>query len=184
MKIDTFGYFFQYAMKSLKRNATTTIASIINIAVTVFIFRLFLLYMMLVKRIMNKELIWLGVPIFILLIGILLFLIVITIKMVVFCRRREIDIMKFVGATDWFIRWIFIIEGLIIGIIGACVGNLVLLFLYRLLYTKAMIFTEVFNLIQSTFVTDTMFYQFGIVGAFIGSVGYIIGLRKILKCGA
>lgn len=47
------------------------------------------------------------------------FLIAHTIRLTVFIRRREIMIMKYVGATNWFIRWPFILEGLIIGIVGA-----------------------------------------------------------------
>ena len=39
-----------------------------------------------------------------------------------YSRRKEIGVMKFVGATDWFIRWPFIFEGVIIGIIGALVA--------------------------------------------------------------
>ena len=48
-----------------------------------------------------------------------IFIISNTIKLTVFARRKEINIMKFVGATDWFIRWPFIIEGIFIGLIGA-----------------------------------------------------------------
>lgn len=53
---------------------------------------------------------WVGTILFIVLIGVSLFLIVNTIKITVYSRRREIGIMKFVGATDWFIRWPFIID--------------------------------------------------------------------------
>ena len=48
-----------------------------------------------------------------------IFIIANTIKLTVYTRRKEINIMKFVGATDWFIRWPFIIEGIFIGIIGS-----------------------------------------------------------------
>ncbi len=51
-----------------------------------------------------------------------IFIISNTIKLTVYTRRKEINIMKFVGATDWFIRWPFIIEGIIIGIIGSCIA--------------------------------------------------------------
>ena len=44
-----------------------------------------------------------------------------TIKISVYNRRTEINIMKYVGATDWFIRWPFIVEGVIIGLIGAAI---------------------------------------------------------------
>ena len=54
-----------------------------------------------------------------LLLGVISIMIIInTIRISVMNRRVEINIMKYVGATDWFIRWPFIVEGIIIGIIG------------------------------------------------------------------
>jgi len=49
-----------------------------------------------------------------------------TIRLSLFARRREIEVMKLVGATDWFIRWPFVIEGTIVGALGA-VGAIVVL---------------------------------------------------------
>ena len=46
-----------------------------------------------------------------------------TIKLTVYSRRREVGIMKFVGATDWFIRWPFVIEGMIIGAVGSLLAT-------------------------------------------------------------
>ena len=48
-----------------------------------------------------------------------------TIRITVFARRREVNIMKFVGATDWFIRWPFVIEGILVGLIGAVISVLI-----------------------------------------------------------
>ena len=73
-----------------------------------------------------KTIRWVIVVLFAILAFISVFLIVNTIKLTVFSRRREIGIMKFVGATDWFIRWPFIIEGIIIGLVGAVISELVL----------------------------------------------------------
>lgn len=50
-----------------------------------------------------------------------------TIRLAIYARRREIEIMKLVGATNWFIRWPFILEGLFQGIVGAAVAIVVLL---------------------------------------------------------
>ena len=41
-----------------------------------------------------------------------------TIRLSIFSRRREVEVMKLVGATNWFIRWPFVIEGVIVGVIG------------------------------------------------------------------
>lgn len=55
-----------------------------------------------------------------------LILIANTIRLSVFARRREIEVMKLVGATDWFIRWPFVIEGVIVGGLGAVLAIVVL----------------------------------------------------------
>ena len=49
-----------------------------------------------------------------------------TIRLSIFARRREVEVMKLVGATNWFIRWPFVIEGVIVGIMGGVVAILLL----------------------------------------------------------
>ena len=61
----------------------------------------------------------------VILVAIAVFIISNTIKLGMFARRKEISIMKFVGATNWFIRWPFIIEGMILGAIGAAIASAV-----------------------------------------------------------
>jgi cell division transport system permease protein len=51
-----------------------------------------------------------------------------TIRLSLFARRREVEVMKLVGATDWFIRWPFVIEGIIVGAVGAVLAIAVLAF--------------------------------------------------------
>jgi cell division transport system permease protein len=50
-----------------------------------------------------------------------------TIRLSLFARRREVEVMKLVGATDWFIRWPFVIEGIVLGALGGIVAVLLLL---------------------------------------------------------
>jgi cell division transport system permease protein len=50
-----------------------------------------------------------------------------TIRLSIFARRREVEVMKLVGATNWFIRWPFVIEGLIVGAMGGILAVLLLL---------------------------------------------------------
>ena len=59
------------------------------------------------------------------------FIIANTIRITVFARRREISIMKYVGATDWFIRWPFIIEGMTLGLIGSLVASGLVIWFYQ-----------------------------------------------------
>ncbi len=49
-----------------------------------------------------------------------------TIRLSLYSRRREVEVMKLVGATDWFIRWPFVIEGVIVGAAGAVLALVVL----------------------------------------------------------
>ena len=50
-----------------------------------------------------------------------------TIRLSIFARRREVEVMRLVGATNWFIRWPFVIEGVIVGLMGGIVAVLLLL---------------------------------------------------------
>jgi cell division transport system permease protein len=49
-----------------------------------------------------------------------------TIRLSIFARRREVEVMKLVGATNWFIRWPFVIEGVIVGFLGGLLAVLLL----------------------------------------------------------
>ncbi|NLG80625.1 MAG: ABC transporter permease [Firmicutes bacterium] len=55
-----------------------------------------------------------------------------TIRLTVISRAREIEVMKLVGATDWFIRWPFLVEGMVLGLVGAAISGLLLFAGYNL----------------------------------------------------
>lgn len=128
----------------------------------------------------SKTVKWVGIILFIVLIGISLFLIMNTIKITVFSRRREIGIMKFVGATDWFIRWPFIIEGMVIGLVGAVFANIILYFAYRAVYQLLVENIPLMNFLNPTYVLTTLSWEFIISGMVIGTLGSVIALRKFL----
>lgn len=132
------------------------------------------------QKIMNSVK-YIGLAIFFVLFVVSLFLIGNTIKLTVFSRRREIGIMKYVGATDWFIRWPFIIEGIIIGIAGSILATLVLFIAYNILFTKIAATITIFKLIHPTYILTTMLWQFVLAGTAIGVIGSVISIRKFLK---
>jgi len=122
-----------------------------------------------------------GVVIFIILVLVSLFLpSPIPFKLTVYSRRREIGIMKFVGATDWFIRWPFLIEGMIMGLVGGFIAVAVVYFAYNLIYvdvTKTMFYAE---LISPAYILNNFTWQFGLTGLFIGAMGSFIALKRFL----
>ncbi|HAK41831.1 MAG TPA: ABC transporter permease [Clostridium sp.] len=119
---------------------------------------------------------------FVVFIMISLFLIGNTIKITVFTRKREIGIMKYVGATDWFIRWPFIIEGVILGIIGAFISVLALGTIYAILIGKLSADSLFgFTLVDISYIWKIIIWEFLGCGVFIGAIGSILSMRKFLK---
>ncbi len=129
----------------------------------------------------TKGIKWVGAAALIILIPISLLLIGNTIKLAVYSRRREIGIMKFVGATDGFIRWPFIIEGIVIGLIGSLVSGLLLHYSYNLIYHKLSVSVPMLNLVSSTYILGNVLWIFILSGIIIGSVGSIMSIRKFLQ---
>lgn len=123
---------------------------------------------------------WIGIVIFAIFIGLSLFLIGNTIKITVYNRRKEINIMKYIGATDWFIRWPFIIEGMIIGVIGAVISIIVLYYAYSFAYVKISKGLMFMNLVQPSYVLTSMLGIFILAGICIGSFGSFASIRKFL----
>ena len=111
----------------------------------------------------------LGVILFFVFIGVSIFLIMNTIKLAVYSRRREVGIMKFVGATDWFIRWPFVIEGIIIGAIGSLLATAVIYFIYRGVFGFIASNLLIANLVPVSFVLTTLLGGFLLGGIVVGA---------------
>ncbi len=112
-----------------------------------------------------------------------LFIVANTIRITIFNRRLEISIMKAVGATNTFIRWPFIVEGVLIGVFSAVVA----LGVEFAIYSVACIWlSDVMAMIGGNVVpfADYILHIFAIfvfIGVFIGSFGSVISLNKYLK---
>ena len=126
---------------------------------------------------------WVGIILFIVLIAVSEFLIMNTTRLTVYSRRKEIGIMKFVGATDWFIRWPFIIEGIVIGLSGAVLATIVLFFIYKAVfnYLTGSITMMLTSFIPATYVFSTLLWIFMLCGVVIGAVASILAIRRFLK---
>ena len=122
----------------------------------------------------------LGVVLFFVFIGVSIFLIMNTIKLAVYSRRREVGIMKFVGATDWFIRWPFVIEGMIIGAVGSLLATVILYFIYRGIFGFIASNLLIANLVPVSFILTTLLGGFLLGGILVGAIGSIAALRKFL----
>ena len=122
-----------------------------------------------------------GSVIIIALTGVTLFVIVNTIRIAVFARRQEIEIMKLVGATDWFVRGPFVAEGAIIGGVGAGIAAIALVVLYA---QAAPVVTRIVSFLPVS--TDTDFVRnlavfTLLVGLIVGSLGSYFSVRRYLS---
>ena len=120
-----------------------------------------------------------------LLVIISIFIIANTIKLTVHARRKEISIMKYVGATDSFIRWPFIIEGIIIGIIAAIISLAILGLAYNLIISKlgnsAVLAKIGMSLLSFANISTLLVIVYLVLGIGIGTLGSTISMRKYLK---
>lgn len=126
----------------------------------------------------------LGLALIAALIAISTFIITNTIKLAVNARRREINIMKYVGATNWFIRWPFLLEGTLLGCLGALVASGIVYLLYQYFYNYFT--TQFFVLIASYFVPveavmSDLIFLFVVLGSGIGALGSINAMRRHLN---
>ena len=122
--------------------------------------------------------------ILILLVVISIFIIANTIKLTVHARRREISIMKYVVATNNFIRWPFIVEGIIIGVVAALISIMLLGVLYNVVSNKILSIAGS-NIINISLLTFSDMFTLIIVvylalGIGIGTLGSMISMRKYL----
>lgn len=122
-----------------------------------------------------------GIALIVFLAGATLFIISNTIRLTVFARRKEIAIMKYVGATNWFIRWPFLIEGMMLGFVGAAIATACVWEFYHFVTVEveqSLAFLPLIPMIPFFYNLTGILLGLGIV---IGAIGSTISLKQYMK---
>jgi cell division transport system permease protein len=128
------------------------------------------------------QIIWvIGISLVVIVGLVVLYIIVNTIRLTVLTRWKEIEIMKLVGATDWFIRWPFILEGIFLGICGALVSLVLLTKGYHILYVYIKQVAPFIPVQGEGFVNYRMFWIISGVGVAFGAIGSTWSIKKFLR---
>ena len=124
-----------------------------------------------------------SIVILVLLVFISIFIISNTIKLTVHARRKEISIMKYVGATNGFIRWPFMVEGIVIGVVAALISVLLLGIAYNFVIGKSTGIIEniEYSLLQFSEMFNVLIIVYLVLGIGIGTIGSSLSMRKYLK---
>ena len=109
------------------------------------------------------------------------FIIINTIKLSVFARRNEISIMRYVGATGWFISLPFVIEGIIIGLFASISAYFIEWYIYSYIETMFTTDLQMITIMQFSEVSNLLLYGFLVVGVITGIIGSSISLSKYLR---
>ncbi len=134
----------------------------------------------------NRLITTISVVIIAILLAVSIFLISNTITMGIAVRREEIAIMKYIGATNYFVRLPFVLEGVIIGVIGAVIPLVVLYFLYQnavtYILTRFSVLQDFMNGLLPVNQVFTLLIPISLIlGIGIGLIGSLITIRKHLK---
>ena len=123
--------------------------------------------------------------ILIILVLISIFIITNTIKLTVHARRKEISIMKYVGATNSFIRWPFMVEGMLIGLISVLISLLILSVIYNAVIAQIQqsLINGMINIPLLTFqeLFKTLLAVYLVLGLGVGALGSAISMKKYLE---
>lgn len=122
-----------------------------------------------------------GVGLVLLLVGATVLTLSNTIRLSVYARRREISIMKLVGATDWYIRRPFMLEGVFLGVIGSLVASGVTAYGYLRIVPGLQRSIPFLPIVQPDAVLSNLTLGLLLLGAVLGAVGSVVSLRRFLK---
>jgi cell division transport system permease protein len=110
-----------------------------------------------------------------------IFLISTTIRVSVFSRRKEIGIMKFLGATNWFVRLPFLLEGVVLGFSGALLASIIVYLVYTIVIDKIAVTMPFLPVVGQIDKLAPVYWGLLILGLLIGAAGSSISVHRFLK---
>ena len=135
----------------------------------------------------NRLVAYISIGIIVILLAVSVFLISNTITIGISVRREEIEIMKYIGATDYFVRAPFVVEGMLIGIIGTIIPLLLIYFLYdvviRFIQERFSVLSQLLTFLSVNEIFRILVPVSFLIGLGIGFVGSIVTVRKHLRVG-
>lgn len=130
---------------------------------------------------MKHGIIWIFIWFLLVLLVVSLFVIINTIKLAVFGRRQEINVMRYVGATNWFIMTPFVIEGILIGLFSSGIAFGIQYYIYDFIQNMVATDYGMFKIIPFSEFQPWLLLAFAGIGVLTGVIGSSISLRKNLK---
>ena len=124
---------------------------------------------------------WVAAGIGVVLGAVSLVIIMNTIRTAVYVRRREIEIMKLVGATDWFVRWPFILEGMLAGAVAALAAGGIVALIYKPVVDNLKSALFIFPLFYDGSYLGTVIVLLLLAGIALGAFGSYLGVRRFLS---
>lgn len=109
------------------------------------------------------------------------FLISTTIRVSVFSRRKEIGIMKFLGATNWFVRFPFLLEGVVLGLSGALLASIIVYLGYTIIINKIAVTMPFLPVVGQMDKLAPVYLGLLVLGLVIGAAGSSISIHRFLK---
>ena len=110
-----------------------------------------------------------------------IFLIATTIRLSVYARRKEIGIMKFLGATNLFVQFPFILEGMILGLVGSLIAIAIVYFGYITIIDNIQLSLPFMRLVTDKALIKPLMGLLLLIGLVIGAAGSLISMRRFLK---
>ena len=119
----------------------------------------------------------------VILIVVTIFLIINTIKLTIYSRKREIEIMRVVGASNFAIKFPFVIEGMVLGFIGSIIPILLTIYLYSYAYNRLQgnVYSNIIKLMSPNSLVYIVSLILVIIGVIVGMLGSSGAVRKYLK---